>query len=354
MKVGIIADQHIGIRNDSQIFSKYCIDFFKNEFIPNMKAQGITNIFHLGDVFDRRKYINFKTLNDWREGFFDVLLENNLTMHIIVGNHDVYYKNSNYVNSMQLLSSYENLLVYENPTTLSINGYKVFLSPWIPQGLELENIDAINQTNAEICFGHFELTGFDMFAGHESSHGLSPSLLNKFDIVLSGHYHHRSTKGNITYVGSPYGMTWSDYGDARGYHIFDFTDRSLQFFENSKSLFMKCHYNEHISSIDDINSHDFSIYTDKYVKVIIENKSNPFLLEKYLENIYSSSPSDVSIIDNIFEKSNENIMVDISKDTRSLLVDYVRELQVHNESDIISFLTQLYDEAINLKLEGDS
>jgi|688.fasta_scaffold176746_2 DNA repair exonuclease SbcCD nuclease subunit len=351
MKVGIIADQHIGVRNDSQFFSQFCIEYLRDDFIPRMKQNGIQHVFHLGDVFDRRKYINFKTLSDWRQNFFDILCENKITLHVIVGNHDVYYKNTNDVNSMQLLDSYPNIFVYDKPHLWENDGYKVFLCPWIPSGQEQQFIKELDQARSDICFGHFELMGFDMFKGHQSTHGLSEEVLKKFRIVLSGHYHHRSTKSNITYVGSPYGMTWSDFGDPRGYHIFDFNDRSLQFFENPKSMFIKFEYDDEHMSMNDLSNIDYNSFTNKYVKIIIKNKTNPYFLDKFLDNLYNKSPADVSIVDLVFQKKNEDVSVDVGKDTKSILVDYIKNLQLSNEGDIIDFMSKLYHEAINLKMQ---
>lgn len=354
MKVGIIADQHIGVRGDSQVFSDYCISYFRDVFIPKMKEEGINHVFHLGDVFDRRKYINFKTLSDWRTNFFDLFYENQLTLHVIVGNHDVYYKNTNEVNSMQLLTSYPNIFVYEKPTTLEINGYKVMLCPWIPSGQEQSYLKELDSAKTDICFGHFELVGFDMFKGHASTHGLDPSVLNKFKIVLSGHYHHKSQRKNITYVGSPYPMTWSDYGDERGCHIFNFKDRSLEFIKNENSIFHKVVYDDTTLTFQSLSEIDFSEFTNKYVRVSIEKKNDPYLLDQFLEKIYSSGPVDVSIVDLTFHKKQEDADVDVTKDTRTLLVDYIKDLTLQNENDMIDFMSKLYEEALSAKIHEGS
>lgn len=354
MKIGIIADQHIGVRGDSQIFSEYCISYLRDCFIPTMKSHGIQHIVHLGDVFDRRKYINFKTLSDWRTNFFDVLYDNSLTLHVILGNHDVYYKDTNQINSMQLLTSYSNIFVYETPTLVDLNGYKVMMCPWIPSGQEQFYLNELDQARTDICFGHFELIGFDMFKGHESTHGLNPSVLDKFKVVLSGHYHHKSQKKNITYVGSPYPMTWSDYGDDRGYHIFDFSDRSLQFFKNPNSIFHKFTYNDQSLSFESLSKIDFSQFTNKYIRVNIECKNDPFLLDNFLEKLYFSNPVDVSIIDSTLHKKQEDAEVDVTKDTLSLLVDYIKDLTLQNESDMIDFMSNLYKESLSAKIHEGS
>lgn len=348
MKLALLADTHAGARNDSQVFTNYCLGFLRDVFIPKLLSENIKTIIHCGDVFDRRKYINFKTLSDWKTNFFDVLQLHNIQMHIIVGNHDVYYKNTNDVNSMQLLESYDNIHIYEEPTVCPFDENIVFC-PWIPTGMEKEFLMSLDRSTSKICFGHFELVGFDMFKGHEATHGLDSSVLQKFDHVFSGHYHHKSTKKNITYLGSPYPMIWSDYKDARGFHIFDTKSYQLDFISNEKSLFIRHEYNDEHLKFDDLLHFDFGVFTDCYVKIIVECKNNPYLFDKFLEELYHSSPIDVSVVDLSIESQAEEIEVDLSKDTRTLLVDYIKDLNLQEESKVIDFMIDLYNESLMSK-----
>ena len=101
MKLALISDTHAGARGDSAIFNEFFFKFWENVFFPYLKENNITQICHLGDVVDRRKFINYVTLNSWRKRFFDKLTENNIQMDVIVGNHDVTYKNTNEINAMK-------------------------------------------------------------------------------------------------------------------------------------------------------------------------------------------------------------------------------------------------------------
>ena len=97
---------------------------------------------------------------------------------------------------------------------------------------------------APIVLGHLELVGFEMFRGSVSTHGDSPDLFGRFDLVCSGHYHHKSDTGNIHYLGSHSQFTWSDYGDDRGFHILDTETKELEFVKNPYEMFAKVWYDD--------------------------------------------------------------------------------------------------------------
>jgi len=131
-KVVLINDIHIGVRNDSKYYMDSQLSFFKEQFIPYFENSGITDCFILGDLFDRRKFINFNTLYKFKRELFDVLESKGVAVHILVGNHDTTYKNTNEVNSPELLlSEYENITIYTNPQTVSLLGIPVAVVPWI-------------------------------------------------------------------------------------------------------------------------------------------------------------------------------------------------------------------------------
>ena len=92
MKIAIIGDTHAGARGDKRPFQNNMRRFFKDEFFPKLREENITNIIHTGDLFDRRKYINFYTLQLIRECFLDVMKREGISFRIIYGNHDVAYK----------------------------------------------------------------------------------------------------------------------------------------------------------------------------------------------------------------------------------------------------------------------
>ena len=132
MKIALITDQHFGGKSDSQSFNEYIEKFYTNQFFPYLKENNITTVIDLGDTFDRRKYVNFAILDRVREYYFDVMRENHIQLHSIVGNHSTYYRNTNSVNSSYLLyGHYDNIEVYPEATTISLDGTIIDLIPWI-------------------------------------------------------------------------------------------------------------------------------------------------------------------------------------------------------------------------------
>ena len=133
MKIAILADTHFGARNDSQLFLDYFTNFFENTFFPECEKRGVKTIIHLGDLMDRRKFVNFNTLSQMRERFVQPIVDGGYDFHCIVGNHDTYFKNTNDVNSpMELFGGrYDNIHIYDEPVSLSLGGCKCVMVTWI-------------------------------------------------------------------------------------------------------------------------------------------------------------------------------------------------------------------------------
>ena len=297
MKICILGDTHFGARGDSLDFHRYFEKFYDHVLFPYIKANDIEVIFQMGDLFDRRKYINFNSLHLCRQYFFDRCQILGVKVHTLLGNHDVAFKNTLEVNSTGLLlNEYENVEYYDDFQTVDFDGVSIDVMPWICDENEKEIFESIKKSKAQICFGHFEIAGFEMDKGNVCDHGLDKKALNKYDIVLSGHFHHKSSDGNITYVGTPYEMTWSDYNDPKGFHIFDTETRELEFVKNPYAMFNKVVYDDANTDFEYWNNYDFSSLKDTYVKVVVLNKQNPFLFDHVIDKIYKMSVSDLSIV----------------------------------------------------------
>ncbi len=350
MKIALITDTHFGARNDSLLFLEFFRKFYDNVFFPTLKERGITEVIHLGDVVDRRKFINYKTLNSMKDILFYPLKEMGANIKVIIGNHDIYYKNTLKVNSMEeLTKGMDHVSVYTDPCEVALTkDHKVLFVPWICADNEDETRELIEKTRTKVAFGHLQIEGMEQHKGSFAIEGHSMSMFKAFQKVFSGHFHHRSTTGNVTYLGNPYEITWSDYNDKRGFHIYDTETMETEFIENPYSMFHKIYYN------DEKNDYgDFSKYVDTYVKIIIENKNNNYMFETLMDKLIAAGTSNISVVDNLFDI--EDLGDDIDgiedvEDTMSVIKNCVDGLQIENKNDLNKLMQDLYGEALTMEV----
>ena len=350
MKLAIITDQHFGARNDSIAVLDFYEKFYDNTFFPKLDEEGIDTLLVLGDTFDRRKYVNFYALQRAKKMFFDKVEERGIRVHMLAGNHDTYFKNTNEVNSPDLLLvEYGNIDVINSPETIVIDGTSICMMPWICPENYQESLDHIKNTKAEICMGHFEIAGFTMHRGMQSHDGLSKEIFNKFDMVFSGHYHHRSDDGHIYYLGNPYELTWQDYNDPRGFHLFDTDTRKLEFIVNPYTMFARVEYDDKETEPVDLDSLDLK---DKYVKLIVANKTDYYKFDKFISKLYNKGCADIKIVEDLSEYEEGDVGDDINlEDTVSVLSNYIDSLQTDADKEQVkTYMRGLYTEAVNIEV----
>jgi DNA repair exonuclease SbcCD nuclease subunit len=354
MKIAILGDLHFGARNDSHEFMVYFDKFFNEVYFPELDKRGIKTTIQLGDIVDRRKFINYITLNKLRS-FIGNHVSRGVELHVIIGNHDVPYKNTNDINSMEeLFSTQEGVYSYSEPKELSLDGCDVMMMPWINSSNYAECMTQMKNTKSQIIFGHFEIKGFGMYKDVLSHDGFDPSYFNKFDLVFSGHFHLKSHRGNIHYVGTPYEITWSDYNDIRGFHIFDTETRELEFIRNPNSMFHKIWYDDSSKKLDDILNQDFSKLTSSYVKVIVQNKTNPYWFDLFINKLYEVSPLDVSIVDDHhnIDSVDADDLANEAEDTLTILSKYIDNLETNvNKKDLDKLMKSLYNESLAMEFD---
>jgi DNA repair exonuclease SbcCD nuclease subunit len=349
VKVAIVTDTHFGSRNDSRNFSFFFRRFYDNVFFPYLKEHNIKRVLHGGDLFERRKFINFQSLGDAREYFFEPLRD--YEVDLIVGNHDTYFKNTNVLNSPSLLlNDYPNIKVHWEPTEIDLDGFKMAMLPWICTGNISESMEFIRDSNATHLLGHLELTGFEMHLGHINNHGFDPSIFNKFEQVYSGHFHHRSTRGNISYLGSPYESTWSDFNDPKGFHVFDTETKELTFIENPFKMFYKIYYDDAQTEIEELLKQEFDQYTNTYVRVVIKEKTNPFGFERFVDKLENSNPIDITYTDDTLDLSfDDDDLIEDVEDTPAIIAQSVEQSVNPRHVDAMNALMRdLFNEAVSL------
>lgn len=311
---------------------------------PTLKDQGITKLYHLGDLVDRRKFINFNTLNVLRESLLDPLDAMGVEQHYILGNHDMTFRNVVTPNALDELLGTRNVHVYTRPTT---NADNICVVPWICAETEAAAIQEMESTQAPICFGHFHLQGFEMHRGTYAESGLDAKVLDKFSLVCSGHFHTKSTFNNINYLGSTGEQTWADHMDRKGLHILDTETMALEFIQNPHRMFHKIAYDDRNTTLEDILATDLSHIKGGFVKVIIKEKLNPYWFDVFASKVDDAGPHNVQYVEdhlNLYVAP-DAVQVSDAQDTRTILNSYVNEYKQDLTSDKLkSGLTEVFEE----------
>jgi predicted phosphodiesterase len=350
-QIALITDTHWGARADSPIFAQHISRFYEEVFFPYLDQHNINFIFHLGDIVDRRKYINFVTAKNLTKDFIAPIRNKNKFLYALIGNHDTFYKNTNEVNSMDVLYGDRAGFTYiSEPIEIDLE-CKILMMPWICADNYDKCMKMIQETDAQVLFGHLELKGFEMYKGQPNDHGFDSSMFDKFDVVCSGHFHHKSSRGNIHYLGAPYEMTWSDYDDPRGFHVFDTKTRQLTFIQNPNKIFHKIHYNDNGMQLEDILINDFEQYKNCVIKVIVKNKTNPHMFDVFIDKLEKAGVADLQVVEdhlNLNLEVDEDILKD-AEDTLTLLTKYASQVSKQKSKELSKFLQDLYSEALTVE-----
>ena len=346
MKIALLNDTHFGARNDSPAFIEFQNLFYDKIFFPYIERNNIKTLIHLGDVVDRRKFINHNTAHNFKKVFFNRLEELDIDTHIIIGNHDTYYKNTNEVNAMQNLNINKNAKVYTHATETEFDGLNILFLPWICDDNEAETIRTIEKSTSPVAMGHLEVKGFEMHSGHMNEHGLEKAVFKRFEKVLSGHFHKKSDDGHIYYLGTQYEMTWSDYNCPKGFHIFDTETRELGRVENPNKMFKKIVYNDKETNYDGL---DIKNFDKSFVKLYISNKTDTDMYERFMDRLYNhinihaidviEDPTDIgaSVREDILEQG---------EDTLTFLGNYIDQVDSKlDKQKLKAFAKELYMEA---------
>lgn len=352
MRICILGDTHFGVRGDAKVFHEYFEKFYIETFFPTLEEKGVRTIIQLGDMFDRRKYINFLSLTESRKYFFDECAKRNITLHALIGNHDIFWRESLEINSPDLLlKGYDNIRLWSKQGTLELDGINFDMIPWMCKENEKDIYEFVLNSSSPICFGHFELSGFPLMRGVESHGGIDYNFLSNYNHVYSGHYHTRSQNENITYLGTPYELFWSDYKDPKIFGIMDTENLKIDYVQNPHRMFYKINYDDADLRTEDVLKIDYAKYSNAYVKVVVLNKQNPYLFDRLLDHLYKVNPIDVTIVEDFTSSLEENDeeIINQAEDTLTVLSKYIdtQTLNITDNNKLKSLMRELYVEALS-------
>jgi DNA repair exonuclease SbcCD nuclease subunit len=346
VKIAIISDTHFGHKNDSLFFLEESLKFFEEQFFPYLHQNNIKDVIHMGDLMDRRKYVNFNTLHQVKDRFIRFFADNNINLHITLGNHDTFYKNTNFINSInELFGDSKNIILYDKPTELQFDTLKIGIVPWITNDNENDCLDFLQTTSASILIGHFEINGFEVVTNIRHSSGSDSEMFSKFDKVLSGHFHLRQSKQNIHYLGTQYELSFGDVNSKKGFSILDTDTRELEFIENTRKIF-------NIIKYDDVNGFekpDANKIRNTHVKVIVLNKKKPKIFDMLMDALSTCELQELTVVEDFENNDNEESEVDITQDTISIIASEIdmNENIIHKDR-IKMIIKELYMESMTL------
>lgn len=246
-KALLIGDIHWGCHSNSSTWVQIIEDFFEKE-IPRILDQNrdIDWVFFFGDIFDNRQSLSVLIMNKTVEVFQK--LAKRIPIGIILGNHDIYYKNTNQISSIRVLENIPNIRIWSEPQVLSICDKSLFLMPWRKDHNEdrktiLETLK--KHSSLDYLFCHTDFQKFNYNAHIRIEDGNEGELVSDIKRVISGHIHWRQEKGNILLLGTPYEITRGDIGNGKGCYILDFRTDGLEFVKNNISpIHLKLNYSD--------------------------------------------------------------------------------------------------------------
>ena len=346
MKIAIITDQHFGARKGSKFLHEYFKKFYDTVFFPYLEEHDIKTVIDMGDTFDNRRSIDLWSLEWAKENYYDRLEKMGVTVHTIVGNHTAYYKDTNSINTVNLLlSQYKNVKVYSEAEEVKLDKLKVLFIPWINAENYQNTVNVIKSSTSVCAMGHLELNGFRAHRGHVMEDGMECNLFEKFTKVFSGHYHTRSDDGRIFYLGNPYEMYWNDVNDSRGFTIFDTKTLEHTPINNPYRLFYNVYYED-----TPYQTFDTRDYVGKIVKVIVRKKTEPKKFEKFIDKLYSCGIQDLKIVENFTIQENEEFEVEETENTISILNRYIDEAEFDCDKTIVKgILQKIYSQACEVE-----
>lgn len=353
MKVMLLGDTHFGARGDNPIVLDHFINFYKEQFFVEVEKQKPDLVLQLGDLLDRRKFANFSTLSVVRNEFLGPLTSDlKVPLWVLVGNHDTYYRNTLKVNGIE--QSFGDFLksgkmrLFDSPTETDIG----LIIPWICEENQEHVKSSINSSSSDFCFGHFELTGYDMYRGMPCEHGDDPKFLSRFRQVYSGHFHTHSRKSNICYIGTPYDIIWSDSSDQKWFMMLDTETGQESWFQNPDKLHHKVMIDSSkMGSLKEVIDLKFNHLSGKFVKLIVLNSDRPDVIEVVSKAIRSVGPATFTIIDstpveNVLGDENDGSSIS-HKDPLTALNDEIDRVHTAERAKRLKVIsTELYTQAL--------
>jgi len=353
MTIALVTDTHMGARNNCTVFNEHFLKFFNEVFFPTLEKHNITTVIHLGDLGEYKRTINTLILDSWNKEVFKPLEKYQVWM--LIGNHDLFYKHKNTISlqtSLELAERFGFNVVTERPLKLPMGSKVLDLVPWVSSGNYQEVEEFISNSTADYLLCHMEFAGAPLLPGILCSESqIDPTLTSRYRKILSGHFHLRSTHGNVTYIGNPYEITWADVNQLKGFTLFDPETGQLDYINNPHTLFFKAS----INTESDLANFDISQCTKKHVKLFISSYIKTKDVENLVSRIDKEGVLSLVIQDTKVELDSVDQLQSEFPDTLHYIKNFVHKLYDHqniqlNKDRLIGKLEHIYSLAQTLEI----
>lgn len=356
MRIAIIGDTHFGVRSGDQHFLEFQKQWFDQILFPYLAENDIDVVIQTGDFFDNRQYIKLNIIHEMLEWFVPKIDALGIKWYSLVGNHDCFYRDNNAIHAQELLRSasrFDSFTIADSWCEfIEVGSKSILMVPWINKNNQDKILEEISKSNADYVVGHFELTGFPMYKGVLSTHGMDSDFLGKFKLAISGHYHTVSEYKNIRYIGTPYHLTWSDVvdGDNRGFWVLDTDTDQMEIIKNPEwaTLFSVIEYDPDFTYDESY----FKPFTGNIAKIVINRVTDEKHKKKFLQLVSATGFIDYKTIDNTSVKvSSVDIKIDDKSNVKGL-IDNVKDYIDAQETDVDknqvkTIANQIYLEVLN-------
>jgi len=212
---GVTGDIHLKIFNDNEYTDDgiplklmEILNSFDN-MCKYLLANKIDKVAILGDVNDTKEIAAVRAFS-----LFSKVLENypNITFYIIPGNHDITSKKGNET-AVDLLKGPSNIITIEETTNIDNITFIPFTDHMIDDLKEVESND--------ILMSHFGASDAQLSNGRSIRTRISSTDLNKWKLVLCGHYHKPQKINHLYYTGTLVPLTRAEFGEEKRFLIID-------------------------------------------------------------------------------------------------------------------------------------
>ena len=353
MTIALVTDTHLGARNNCTTFNTHFLRFFSEVFFPTLEERQIDTFINLGDIGKYKRTINTLILDRWNREVFKPLQKYKVWM--LSGNHDLFYKHKNSISlqtSLELTDRFGFTVVSEHPVKIHLGSISLDLVPWVSSGNYQEIVHFIEKSTSDYMLCHMEFAGAIMTPGVVCSESqLDSNLTNKYKRILSGHFHLRSERGNVTYIGNPYEITWGDVNQPKGFVLFDPKSNKLEYINNPFSIFLKLF----IYKESDLHSVDVSACAQKHIKLYTSSSIKSKDIENLVSRIEKQGVLSLVVQDMKMELDDVTMITTDFPDTLHYIKDFVDKLYNHqniqlNKDRLVQKLEHIYTLAQTLEM----